>query len=320
MDKQLYDAVMDTYRIRQEKNRRVEESRKAEVFAAHPDVEELCIKRHGMILGAVRSVFHEGSTDSEAIMKEYNEKIRKLLAAYGYPEDYLAPVYTCPLCEDRGLVGEPIRTECECFRKTYMRMASEKSDTGASAHTFERFDLHRFPDEPLKEHPAVTQRSYMALLKDKCEHFADQYPDGEIKNVLLHGGSGLGKTYLVHCIMNRQHQLGREALYVTAYQLLNDLRSEYFRPGSVDASVYEETQLLLIDDLGMEPLFENITVESIFNLLNQRTMRGLGTVISTNLSRVELQKRYTERFTSRLLDARTSLLLAFYGQDIRLVK
>ena len=70
----------------------------------------------------------------------------------------------------------------------------------------------------------------------------------------------------------------------------------------------------------MEPLFENITVESIFNLLNQRTMKGLGTVISTNLSRVELQKRYTERFTSRLLDARTSLLLAFYGQDIRLVK
>ena len=41
--------------------------------------------------------------------------------------------------------------------------------------------------------------------------------------------------------------------------------------------------LLLIDDLGTEPLMENITVTQLFNLLNERQNRGKHTVISTNL-------------------------------------
>ena len=48
--------------------------------------------------------------------------------------------------------------------------------------------------------------------------------------------------------------------------------------------------------------------------------RGLYTVISTNLTREELQKRYTERLTSRLLDPRTGMAIAFRGQDIRLTR
>ena len=319
MDKQIYTALLDTYRARQERNQRIAQKRKEEVFAAHPDVEDLHLRRHAMIMSAVRSVFSGNGQDLEAQMKEYNQKIRDLLVKYGYAEDYLAPVYDCPICEDRGFVGEPIRTECECFRKAYMDMANTRSDKGLKGHTFESFDLNLFPDALLPDSPA-TQRQYMNVLRRKCEEFANDYPDTHVQNVLLHGSSGLGKTYLMHCILNRQHELGREARYVTAYELLNDLRNEYFRPGTADAAQYEEVPLLLIDDLGMEPMFENITVEVLFNLLNQRVMKGLGTVISTNLSRLELQKRYTERFTSRLLSAHNSLLLPFLGQDVRLIK
>lgn len=320
MDKQIYDALMDSYRLRQEQNRRIEQGRKDEVFAAHPDVEMLCLKRHSMIIGAVRSVFTASPENLEQQMLEYNKQIRELLVKYGYAPDYLAPVYECEKCEDTGLVGEVLKTECECFRKKYMAAVNRKSDSGIPSHTFENFDLNRFPDTPLNENPAVTQRRYIALLKQKCEEFANQYPDGAQKNLLLYGGSGLGKTYLMHCVMNRQTELGKEVVYVTAYQLLNDLRSNYFRPGTADTSVYENADLLLIDDLGMEPLFENVTVESIFNLFNVRTMKGLGTGISTNLTPVELKQRYTERFVSRLLDVHLCMQLPFYGQDIRLLK
>ena len=41
MDKQLYSALIDTYRARQERNVRIAQKRKEEVFAAHPDVEDL---------------------------------------------------------------------------------------------------------------------------------------------------------------------------------------------------------------------------------------------------------------------------------------
>lgn len=320
MDKQIYAQLMDQYRITRENNWRVEQRRKEEVFTAHPDIETLHNKRHQMILGGVRNVFQglEG-LDLVGMMENYNRQIRELLVHYGYAPDYLAPVYQCEKCRDTGLVGEPIKTECECFHKAYVAALSQKNLLSQEDMTFENFDINRFPDTPMPN-LNITQRANMKLLRRKCEEFANAYPDGQLKNVLMHGGSGLGKTYLMHCIANRQQQRGQEALYVTAYQLLDDLRSDFFRPGTADTTIYEEAQLLLIDDLGMEPLFENITVELIFNLFNQRTLKGLGTVISTNLNRVELKERYTERFTSRLLDARTCLDLSFLGQDIRLLK
>ena len=107
---------------------------------------------------------------------------------------------------------------------------------------------------------------------------------------------------------------------VTAYDLLMDLKNAYFSRTGETADAYFEATLLLIDDLGMEPLIDSVTVTQIYNLISTRLKRGLYTVISTNLTREELQKRYTERMTSRLLDPRTGMAIAFLGQDIRLMK
>ena len=78
-----------------------------------------------------------------------------------------------------------------------------------------------------------------------------------------------------------------------------------------------DCDLLIIDDLGTEPMLQNITIEQLFNLLNERQMAGRHTVISTNLAMSELQERYTERVTSRLLDATGCRRLLFIGADIR---
>ena len=78
-----------------------------------------------------------------------------------------------------------------------------------------------------------------------------------------------------------------------------------------------DAQLLLIDDLGTEPLMNNVTVTQLFNLLNERQMAGRHTVISTNLSMSELQDRYTERISSRFLDDTICRKLTFVGNDIR---
>ena len=78
-----------------------------------------------------------------------------------------------------------------------------------------------------------------------------------------------------------------------------------------------DAPLLLIDDLGTEPLMNNVTVTQLFNLLNERQLAGRHTVISTNLNPRELQERYTERIASRLLDESSCARLGFVGGDIR---
>ena len=75
--------------------------------------------------------------------------------------------------------------------------------------------------------------------------------------------------------------------------------------------------VLMMDDLGSEPLMENITIHSLFNLLNERRADCLGTIFSTNLSLKELRERYSERITSRLLDAQQCTVFHFVGDDVR---
>ena len=73
----------------------------------------------------------------------------------------------------------------------------------------------------------------------------------------------------------------------------------------------------MIDDRGSEPMMQNVTVEQLFNLLNERQNRGLSTVISTNLTMQELQIRYTERIASRLRDRNYWKVITLEGKDIR---
>ena len=77
-------------------------------------------------------------------------------------------------------------------------------------------------------------------------------------------------------------------------------------------------EVLVIDDLGTEPIMENITVEYLFLLLNERRANALPTLVATNLTLDELKARYSERISSRLLDRSTTQMLRFFGRDVRL--
>ena len=80
-----------------------------------------------------------------------------------------------------------------------------------------------------------------------------------------------------------------------------------------------EAPLLLIDDLGAEPMMQNITVEYLFMLLNERMTAKRHTVIATNLSPTQLQERYGERVMSRILDRSRGVALMLTGKDVRLL-
>ena len=72
--------------------------------------------------------------------------------------------------------------------------------------------------------------------------------------------------------------------------------------------------LLILDDLGMEISSSYITA-MLYSVIDTRIMLAKPTIISTNLSMQELEKRYNERFVSRVLGFYDRM--PFRGKDIR---
>ena len=321
MENPVWNQVLAEFEAQRGRNEQENDRRRREIAQKCPDLDTLVSQRHEIVMRAVRGAFSEAKlVDAEKVMADYNQKIAGLLKANGYPADYLAPVCRCPLCGDTGFFYEnSVRKQCECLKKAYQQALARADGNTQETQTFSAFDLNRFPDTPLPG-TGVTQREYMAVVRDKCRQFADNAGSGSCQTLLLHGGSGLGKTFLLNCVGHAAEAKGVDTMSVTAYDLLMDLKNAYFSRTGETADTYFEAALLLIDDLGMEPLIDSVTVTQIYNLISSRLKRGLYTVISTNLTREELQKRYTERLTSRLLDPRTGMAIAFYGQDIRLTR
>ncbi|MPN26833.1 hypothetical protein SDC9_174259 [bioreactor metagenome] len=75
--------------------------------------------------------------------------------------------------------------------------------------------------------------------------------------------------------------------------------------------------LLVLDDLGAEPMLNNITREQLSNLLDARQRKGLATAFSSNFTREQIIEEYGERFAFRLLSPRSTLTLELLGDNLR---
>ena len=78
---------------------------------------------------------------------------------------------------------------------------------------------------------------------------------------------------------------------------------------------FEDADAILIDDLGTEQVLNNVTIPYLLELLTERTDKV--TIITTNLSALDLEQRYGQRIVSRLLDKKLSYPLIFKGNDLR---
>ena len=317
MNNQVFQQVLNELANRRRQNEQEEERRRREAVARCAEIGEVMEARREAVLKSVYSAFSVPAEDDLAAKTEqWNARIKSLLVQSGFPRDYLDPIFTCPACEDTGYTGSGKKAICSCALALYAAL-SEKNGGFEEEQTFRSFDLSRFPDDRPVDKKGRTQRAQMAVFRDYCRAFADALPNPDKKTLLFYGDSGLGKTFLLRCIHSRARERNVPALCVTANQLIRAARKAVFSREQEEMDAMYETALLLIDDLGTEPLIENVTVEELFNIVNERQNANLCTVISTNLTLENLQKRYTERIISRLLSRQTCQSLHFEGIDIR---
>ena len=276
-----------------------------------------------ILIGASRRVLEDPAHGKEISAKaqrevlELKKRSEEALRAAGYTPEMLAPKYHCPICKDTGFVGEPIHEYCSCIKTELARRMYDQANVGEE--TFEHFDLNVFSDAVDPE-TGRSQRQVMQAFRQYCENYADAFPEVKKRNLLLLGHTGLGKTYMLNCIAARVLERGVSVLRITAYKMLDAMRRYHRGQEDGGLEMMLNAEMLIIDDLGTEPMLENITVEYLLTLLNERRSGRLPTLIATNLTPRELQARYTERIFSRMVDRSDTELLHFIGQDVRLTR
>lgn len=312
-------ALLEEYAQQRAQNesalsRRIEdaEMRDAEIARLRADSVSLA-------LGTMRSILslptQEARVEAAERMKQRgianNAEIRRRLKALGYPENHLELQYRCNLCKDTGYVGDAPARFCECFEtRLRARRHEDGSMAGVEEQNFDCFDINLFPE-------ANGQRNQMRAARRLCEDYANQFPTSRFRSLLLTGTGGLGKTFLLNCIYARVMDRGLSAVRVTAFRMFEAMRQQHVgNDENFDGfTSLIAAPLLLIDDLGTEPMMRNITVEYLFTLLNERINAKRHTVIATNLTLDQLKDRYGERVSSRLMDHCGVLQLT--GKDLR---
>ena len=307
------------YEQRQQANQREEAFRRMQAEAACPEIGQVLDARQNLIFGTLRGIL-DGKASAEDIpakMDVLNKRLSSLLCQHGFAENYLDPVCQCPVCGDTGYVGEVVREHCECFNQAfYARMYQRMGLSESTAQSFEAFDLNVFSAEKLPG-KTYSQRDLMNVIRKTCEQYAENYPAVPVKDMLLMGQSGLGKTFLMHAMAKKLIQRGQNVLIISAYKFLDVARKAYMSGNVEELDALMDADVLMIDDMGVEPLMENITIPQWFNLINERQLRGKGTILSTNLMEDELRRRYTERIASRLMNNTQCRLVQFAGEDVR---
>ena len=248
----------------------------------------------------------------EAIKKD-NERLlserRALLLAYGYPENYTDVQYECDKCNDTGYVDSRM---CECMKRALVMAGYESSGIGSLMKTqsFDNFSLDYYKQSQ-KTLDTMT-RSF-----EKIRSFAESFDGNTYANLILLGGTGLGKTHLSTAVAKAVIDKGFDVLYVTATGMISDFEQKKFggiEKDSVDTARYTSADLLIIDDLGTE-MTTQFSVSCIYEIINARIIARKSTVISTNLGNEELTKRYWDRITSRIFGEYQPVL--FCGTDVR---
>lgn len=249
----------------------------------------------------------ETTKEVEIAKKEY----QFALARYGFDEKDFSPVCLCEKCKDTGYVGGKL---CDCVKSIYMKEL-------AKACEIEKRAPFSFADNnPVKADK--NQKDALDKLYAVTSTYVDRYPDVKKYLVVFTGATGTGKSCLASAMARKTVlEKGRSALVLSAYEYNAKMLECHLAPLEKRAALLDDiltADLLVIDDLGTEPIYKNVTIEYLQLTIDERLREKRTTVITTNLDESTLMSRYGERIFSRLTDFERSLYKRIPGKDLRL--
>jgi len=235
-------------------------------------------------------------------LQEVYKKQDEILKTANLTRKDLIPQYTCPICEDTGFKNG---IDCDCVNKIISEL------------NLERLNLKR-----LKTFKDCDYSIFKNVLIPKFYKKMQIWTNSQRKktSVVLQGDVGTGKTFLLECIANEFIKQNKYVIFATAFEMNNDFlkyHTIFSEAKMAYLNKYHECEILIIDDLGSEPILRNVTKEYLYLIINQRMIENKTTLISTNLGLVDIRDRYGERTFSRLVNKQQNILFKFENEDLR---
>lgn len=313
-------------RARQEQirsdNKAEADRRRREIHEKYPAAAELDAKIRALMTELVGTQLgRPGRTPEELaeVSLALQAERAALLRRNGYREDYLDPIYSCPLCHDTGWHEGRI---CDCITRLYKQEQTRELAPllRRGDETFDTFRLDWYPDTA---EGRSSPREQMRRVFSVCRTWADTFGE-DSPNLLFTGAPGLGKTFLSAAIARVVAEAGFGVAYDTVTGTLAAFEKEKFSQDpdeKADAASRVRQllgcDLLILDDLGTE-MTTAFTQSALYSLLDGRLRAGKKTIVSTNLDRDGIAERYGAALASRL--GGEYAWLEFRGRDIRAMR
>ena len=241
-----------------------------------------------------------GETDESLNKRRLYEKVLKTLQI-----PYIEPNHFCKKCQDSGMIDGHF---CECLIEEINNILKEESGF-LSLEEFNNANFNLFKN-----------RDYMQTLYKKMKKWC--YSNFDKTLIFIAGQTGVGKTHLMKCMANELIKRHKVVTLTTSFAMHQDFLKSY---SSRDIDVkqalidkYLSAEILFIDDLGTELRQPNITINFLYQILNERKLNKRPTIITSNLDLKDITDYYDERIFSRIVDKTTSVCLYIQGEDLRL--
>lgn len=316
-----YQEIMRMYDQEKQNRARALEVRIAKVHAQIPEIAELDASVSRLAVAQARKALmgeSHSSTEFRAQMEAIRARKQLLLAAGGFPANYMEHQYACPMCKDTGYVN---RGKCRCFRQKEINLLYRQSNLQQilARENFETFNAKWFDPKPYGDQ--LSPRDNILRVRQICQDMVADFP-ASCQSFLFTGNAGTGKTFMTHCIAKALMDACYSVVYLSAANLFDVFSRHQFQneeDSDLDLMYRQiyECDYLIIDDLGIE-VMNNFTLSALFSCINERGRQGKGLAISTNLTLGEIQSHYSERISSRLIQ--NCKILNLYGPDIRIQK